>query len=136
MIGSFQRTPQFLLQHPTSFDALCGLLPFPFCLQTPGASEGISASEQLSAPSKGPPGICGGGSSAGSFSSPSSGSGSPFLNEGWAGAGTAAAASSPSCGCGCLQCPLVTCSRCSHNRMRGGGRMPQGVQALSSSFLL
>lgn len=25
-----------------------------------------------------------------------------------------------SCGCGCLQCPLVTCSRCSHN-MRGVG---------------
>lgn len=28
-----------------------------------------------------------------------------------------------SCGCCCLQCPLVTCSRYSHN-MRGGGRLP------------
>lgn len=25
------------------------------------------------------------------------------------------------CGCCCLQCPLVTCSRCSHNSVRGGG---------------
>lgn len=42
-----------------------------------------------------------------------------------------------SCGCCCLQCPLVTCSRCSDN-MRGGGRLPHchpnRMAPLSSPF--
>lgn len=51
----------------------------------------------------------------------------PFLNESWAGAGRAAAALSPLLWLRCLQCPLVTCSRCSHNSMKGGGRCQAAV---------
>lgn len=91
MIDPSQRTPLFLLWHPSSFDALCRLLPFPFCLPAP---QGITMSEQPSAHSRRLLAAQGGGGFAGSFSSPSSCSVSPFLNESWAGTGRAAAASS------------------------------------------
>lgn len=70
------------------------------------------------------PWIRGGGSSAGSFSTPPPAP-VPFSQwESWAGAGRTAAASSPLLWLQLPSVPVVTCSRCSHNSMKGGGRVP------------
>lgn len=87
MRDSFQRTPLVILQHPSAFDALGGLLPSVFKLpelsrESPRQNSPVPSSR------KAPRRIPAGGSCSGSFPPPSS----AFLRESRAGAGRAAAA--------------------------------------------
>lgn len=119
MRDSFQRTPLVLLQHPSAFDALGGLLPSVFKLpelsrESPRQNSPVPSSR------KAPRRIPVGGSCSGSFSPPSSRSWSPLLSESRAGAAVAAPwLRLPSA-------PVVTCSRCSHNSGRGRRKTPRG----------